>query len=195
MPEPLQHKKLPSGFYIIILLALIMIVSCDPDIVYERNTPVDPEGWLIADKKPFELEATDTLALLNFYINIRHTTDYKYRNIFLFLDTFFPEGTQSRDTIEIILADTKFEWGIFGEKIILIDEVLTPDSSRFWPADKYQAGRDQESFDKQFVRNYLESVNFNKSGPGIELPPDVIEKTSAKYIEGYEKLTGRKFNF
>ena len=93
----------------------------------------------------------------------------------------------------IILADTKFEWGLVDGRIILIDEVLTPDSSRFWPADKYQAGRDQESFDKQFVRNYLEKIGFDKSGPGIELPADVIAKTSAKYIEGYERLTGRKF--
>jgi phosphoribosylaminoimidazole-succinocarboxamide synthase len=95
----------------------------------------------------------------------------------------------------IILADTKFEWGEIGGKIILIDEALTPDSSRFWPADKYEAGRDQESYDKQFVRNYLESINFDKSGKGIELPKDVCEKTSAKYIEAYEQLTGRKFSF
>ena len=93
----------------------------------------------------------------------------------------------------IILADTKFEWGSIDGKIILIDEVLTPDSSRFWPADKYQPGRDQESFDKQFVRNYLESINFDKSGPGVQLPPDIVEKTSAKYIEACEKLTGKKF--
>jgi phosphoribosylaminoimidazole-succinocarboxamide synthase len=93
----------------------------------------------------------------------------------------------------IILADTKFEWGIVDDKIILIDEVLTPDSSRFWPADIYEAGRDQESFDKQFVRNYLESINFDKSGPGVELPEDIATKTSAKYIEAYEKLTGKKF--
>ena len=79
------------------------------------------------------------------------------------------------------------------DKIILIDEVLTPDSSRFWPADKYEAGRDQESFDKQFVRNYLEEINFDKSGKGVELPADIIEKTSAKYIEAYEKLTGKTF--
>ncbi len=92
----------------------------------------------------------------------------------------------------IILADTKFEWGVVGDRIILVDEVLTPDSSRFWPADKYEAGRDQESFDKQFVRNYLEDINFNKSGPGVELPSDVVAKTSAKYIEAYERLTGRK---
>ena len=94
----------------------------------------------------------------------------------------------------ILLADTKFEWGEVDGKIILIDEVLTPDSSRFWPADKYEAGRDQESFDKQFVRNYLEEINFDKSGEGVELPADIIEKTSAKYIEAYEKLTGNIFS-
>jgi phosphoribosylaminoimidazole-succinocarboxamide synthase len=94
----------------------------------------------------------------------------------------------------ILLADTKFEWGEVDGKIILIDEVLTPDSSRFWPADKYEAGRDQESFDKQFVRNYLEEINFDKSGEGVELPADIIEKTSAKYIEAYEKLTGNTFS-
>jgi phosphoribosylaminoimidazole-succinocarboxamide synthase len=93
----------------------------------------------------------------------------------------------------IILADTKFEWGSVDGKIILVDEVLTPDSSRFWPADKYQAGRDQESYDKQFVRNYLESINFDKSGPGVELPDDIGAKTSDKYIEAYEQLTGNKF--
>ena len=93
----------------------------------------------------------------------------------------------------IILADTKFEWGEIDGKVILIDEVLTPDSSRFWPADKYQPGRDQESFDKQFVRNYLEEINFDKSGPGVELPKDIVEKTSAKYIEAYEQLTGSRF--
>ena len=95
----------------------------------------------------------------------------------------------------IILADTKFEWGVIGGKIILIDEVLTPDSSRFWPADKYVPGRDQESFDKQFVRNYLESIDFDKSGPGVELPGDIVERTSQKYIDAYERLTGKKFKF
>ena len=75
----------------------------------------------------------------------------------------------------------------------MIDEVLTPDSSRFWPADDYQSGRDQESFDKQFVRNYLESINFDKSGPGVVLPDDIAARTSAKYIECYERLTGKKF--
>ncbi|MHC4790924.1 MAG: phosphoribosylaminoimidazolesuccinocarboxamide synthase, partial [Planctomycetota bacterium] len=90
----------------------------------------------------------------------------------------------------IIMADTKFEWGLIGGKIILIDEVFTPDSSRFWPTALYKPGRDQESFDKQFVRNYLESINFDKSGPGVELPEGIAVKTSEKYIEAYQRLTG-----
>jgi phosphoribosylaminoimidazole-succinocarboxamide synthase len=107
----------------------------------------------------------------------------------------FKKASQYAESKGIILADTKFEWGETDDKIILIDEVLTPDSSRFWPADKYQPGRDQESFDKQFVRNYLESINFDKSGPGVKLPDDVVKKTSEKYIECYERLTGKKFLF
>ncbi len=108
----------------------------------------------------------------------------------------FKKATDYAEQKGIILADTKFEWGeVDDDKIILIDEVLTPDSSRFWPADKYAPGRDQESFDKQFVRNYLEDINFNKSGPGVELPDDIVEKTSAKYIEGYERLTGQSFSY
>ena len=105
----------------------------------------------------------------------------------------FKKAGEYAESKGIILADTKFEWGVIDDRIILIDEVLTPDSSRFWPADKYKAGRDQESFDKQFVRNYLESVNFDKSGPGVELPEDIVTKTSGKYIEAYERLTGKKF--
>lgn len=93
----------------------------------------------------------------------------------------------------IILADTKFEWGVIDGKIILIDEIFTPDSSRFWPADKYEAGRDQDSYDKQFVRNYLEEINFDKNGEGVELPEDITQKTMEKYIEAYEVLTGKTF--
>jgi len=105
----------------------------------------------------------------------------------------FKAASEFAESKGIILADTKFEFGRLDGKIILIDEILTPDSSRFWPADEYQPGHDQNSFDKQFVRNYLESVNFDKSGPGAELPPDVVEKTSRKYIQAYQQLTGRKF--
>lgn len=93
----------------------------------------------------------------------------------------------------VIIADTKFEWGQDGGEWILIDEVLTPDSSRFWPANQYQPGRDQPSFDKQYVRNYLETLDWNKQPPGPVLPDDVVENTSRKYIEAYETITGSKF--
>ncbi len=92
----------------------------------------------------------------------------------------------------IIIADTKFEFGLFEGKLILIDEVLTPDSSRFWPADQYAPGKGQPSFDKQFVRDYLETLDWNKTPPGPKLPDVVVAKTSAKYLEAYEKLTGKK---
>ncbi|GMU23041.1 MAG: phosphoribosylaminoimidazole-succinocarboxamide synthase [Phycisphaerae bacterium] len=93
----------------------------------------------------------------------------------------------------VIIADTKFEWGREGDDHILIDEVLTPDSSRFWPADQYAPGRDQPSFDKQYVRNYLETLDWDKTPPGPQLPEDVVANTSKKYIEAYERLTGRPF--
>jgi phosphoribosylaminoimidazole-succinocarboxamide synthase len=93
----------------------------------------------------------------------------------------------------IIIADTKFEFGEMPDgSIILIDEVLTPDSSRFWPADQYIPGKGQPSFDKQFVRDYLETLTWNKQPPGPELPNEVVEKTRAKYLEAYEKLVGKK---
>lgn len=90
----------------------------------------------------------------------------------------------------IIIADTKMEFGRIGNEIILVDELLTPDSSRFWPLDKYEKGKSQESFDKQFVRDYLVSVKFNKQPPPPLLPEDIIQKTSEKYLEALKMLTG-----
>jgi len=90
----------------------------------------------------------------------------------------------------IIIADTKFEFGLHDGALILIDEVLTPDSSRFWPADQYQAGRGQPSFDKQFVRDYLETLDWDKNPPGPVLPPEVVAKTTEKYLDAYQRLTG-----
>ena len=96
----------------------------------------------------------------------------------------------------IILADTKFEWGTDERgELRLIDEVLTPDSSRFWPADQYKPGRDQPSFDKQFVRDYLDKVKFNRTPPGPVLPADIVQKTRAKYIEAFTRLTGQEFQW
>jgi len=92
----------------------------------------------------------------------------------------------------IIIADTKFEFGLLDGRLILIDEVLTPDSSRFWPADQYAPGKGQPSFDKQFVRDYLETLDWNKTPPAPALPPEVVARTQAKYLEAYERLTGRK---
>jgi phosphoribosylaminoimidazole-succinocarboxamide synthase len=92
----------------------------------------------------------------------------------------------------IIVADTKFEFGEVDGKLLLIDECLTPDSSRFWPADQYVVGQSPPSFDKQFVRDYLETLDWDKTPPGPKLPSDVIEKTSAKYVEAFEKMTGEK---
>ena len=94
----------------------------------------------------------------------------------------------------IIIADTKFEWGLRGDKIILIDEVLTPDASRFWPLQGYEPGRSQPSYDKQFARDYLESIRWNKQPPPPPLPPEVVEKTGEKYREAYRLLTGRALN-
>lgn len=91
----------------------------------------------------------------------------------------------------IIIADTKMEFGSYNGDIILVDELLTPDSSRFWPLDKYEEGRGQESYDKQFVRDYLISVNFNKQPPPPVLPEEIIKKTSDKYLNIYKKLTGK----
>ncbi|MDP6925400.1 MAG: phosphoribosylaminoimidazolesuccinocarboxamide synthase [Candidatus Scalindua sp.] len=92
----------------------------------------------------------------------------------------------------IIISDTKFEWGKYGDKVILIDEVLTPDSSRFWPLESYSPGKPQPSFDKQFVRDYLESCGWDKNPPPPSLPEDVIRTTSEKYLEAFSKLTGEE---
>ena len=92
----------------------------------------------------------------------------------------------------IILADTKFEFGEIEGKTILIDEVLTPDSSRYWPADKYEIGKNQESFDKQYIRDWLETLDWDKTDPGPEIPPEIIKKTLEKYIEIFVRLTGKQ---
>jgi phosphoribosylaminoimidazole-succinocarboxamide synthase len=92
----------------------------------------------------------------------------------------------------IIIADTKFEFGLLDGQLILIDEVLTPDSSRFWPADQYQPGKTQPSFDKQFVRDYLETLDWNKTPPGPLIPEDIVSRTTAKYLDAYELLTGKR---
>jgi phosphoribosylaminoimidazole-succinocarboxamide synthase len=102
----------------------------------------------------------------------------------------YSDGSVHADERGIIIADTKFEFGLHDDNLILIDECLTPDSSRFWPADCYEIGTSPLSYDKQFVRDYLETLHWNKTPPAPRLPPEIIERTSQKYREAFERLTG-----
>ncbi len=104
--------------------------------------------------------------------------------------TLYKRAAEHAATHGIIIADTKFEFGLLGDELIWIDEALTPDSSRFWPSDEYEPGKTQPSFDKQYVRDYLERIGWNKQPPGPELPADVVAGTRNKYRESYERITG-----
>ena len=105
----------------------------------------------------------------------------------------FRRGSEYAMERGIIIADTKFEWGEVDGRILLIDEVLTPDSSRFWPADQYAPGRGQPSFDKQFVRDWLSASGWDKNSPPPALPEDIVVRTRAKYVEAFERITGKAF--
>ena len=104
----------------------------------------------------------------------------------------FESASQHAEKVGIILCDTKFEFGLLDDNLILIDEVFTPDSSRFWPKDEYEPGKSQSSFDKQFVRDYLSEVGWNKQPPAPHLPENVINRTSEKYLEAYRLIVGRE---
>jgi len=106
--------------------------------------------------------------------------------------SLYSRGVEYALTRGIIICDTKFEFGVIDGEITIVDEMLTPDSSRFWPADRYSPGKPQPSFDKQFVRDYLERVKWNKQPPAPELPEDIVKATSAKYVEALRLLTGRE---
>jgi len=107
----------------------------------------------------------------------------------------YKKGSEFARKKGIIIADTKFEFGKIGDQVIVVDEVLTPDSSRFWPADLYEPGKSQPSFDKQYVRDYLSSTDWDKNSTPPHLPTDVIAETQRKYQEAFDKITGKKFNF
>jgi phosphoribosylaminoimidazole-succinocarboxamide synthase len=121
---------------------------------------------------------------------IGYETASKLRDLSL---EVYRQASHHATSCGLIIADTKFEWGWFDERLILIDEVLTPDSSRFWPADQYLPGQSQPSFDKQFVRQWLLSSGWDRNSPPPELPAEVVAQTQAKYIEAYERLSGRGF--
>jgi phosphoribosylaminoimidazole-succinocarboxamide synthase len=108
--------------------------------------------------------------------------------------TIYREAAAYAETREIIICDTKFEFGLRDGELLLVDEVLTPDSSRFWPREQYAPGRSQPSFDKQFVRDYLETLDWDKQPPAPALPLTVVEATSAKYLEAFRLITGQDLN-
>lgn len=105
----------------------------------------------------------------------------------------YEKASKHAESKGLILADTKFEFGLIDGELVVADEMFTPDSSRFWAMDEYEPGRAQKSFDKQYLREYLESITWDKQPPAPTLPEEVIQKTEAKYIEAYERITGKKF--
>jgi phosphoribosylaminoimidazole-succinocarboxamide synthase len=159
-----------------------------------------PKGLKESDKLPEPIFTPSTKATTGHDENIpfeemvgrvgRERSE-KLRDVTLKIYTKAADYARTRG---IIIADTKFEFGITSKGITRADEVLTPDSSRFWPADKYQPGRAQDSYDKQYVRDYLEEIRWNKQPPAPALPPEVARKTSEKYLEAYRQLTGRELD-
>jgi phosphoribosylaminoimidazole-succinocarboxamide synthase len=158
-----------------------------------------PAGLVESDKLPEPIVTPATKAASGHDINISfdamidavgRATSEELRRRSL---AVYARGAEYAAARGIVIADTKFEWGRVGDELILVDEVLTPDSSRFWPADAYRPGGPQPSFDKQFVRDWLETTTWDKNSQPPELPDDVVAKTRAKYIDAYERLTGKPF--
>ena len=154
-----------------------------------------PKGLKESDKLPQPIFTPATKAQTgNHDINIteKQLIDNEGAEVSLFLKekslTAYKKASDYALSKGIIIADTKFEFGILNDKIILIDEILTPDSSRFWDKESYQPGKPQLSFDKQFVRDYLESLNWNKTPPAPQLPEEIVTKTREKYQQAYQKL-------
>ena len=210
LPSPLcPHKESLEGRFTIAKKAQMLPVEC---IVrgylsgsgwsdYQRTGSVCgiplPAGLRESDRLPEPLFTPSTKAESGHDENISfaqsaalmgETLARRVRETSLALYNFAADYARQRG---IIIADTKFEFGLHEGDLILCDEVLTPDSSRFWPVDLYEPGRPQPSFDKQFVRDYLLSIRWNKEPPVPSLPAEVVAKTTAKYREAYEKLTGQ----
>ncbi len=170
---------------------------------YQRDGKVTgialPAGLREADRLPEPIFTPATKATSGHDINIPFeemcalvgselARDLRQRSLDLYL-----RGAAWAEQQGLILADTKFEWGIIDGQIVLVDEVLTPDSSRYWPADEYEPGRSPPSFDKQFVRDWLESSGWDKSSPPPALPEEIVQRTRGKYIEAYERITAESF--
>ncbi len=159
-----------------------------------------PAGLKESDKLPEVLFTPSTKADVGHDMNVdqkyvegivgKETTE-KLKNISI---AIYKKASEYALSKGIIIADTKFEFGMHYDQMILIDEALTPDSSRFWPNDQYRPGKSQPSFDKQFVRDYLETLDWDKTPPAPKLPEEIIQKTSEKYLEAHKRLTGKGFS-
>ncbi len=170
---------------------------------YQKNRSVCginlPAGLLESDKLPEVIFTPSTKAEVGHDINV--SKDYIDKEIgkdtsdalAKYSIAIYKKARDYALSKGIIIADTKFEFGIHDGKITLIDEVLTPDSSRFWPKDDYAPGRAQASFDKQFVRDYLETLDWDKTPPAPDLPKEILDKTSEKYLQAYRIITGKEF--
>ncbi len=172
---------------------------------YQQSRPVCgiglPDGLIQADRLPEPIFTPATKAESGHDENISFDETCsligselagKLRDLSLSIYSSASDYARERG---IILADTKFEFGLLDGEVILIDEVLTPDSSRYWPADRYEPGRSPFSYDKQFVRDWLESTDWDKNSPPPQMPGEIIEKTREKYVEAYEVLTGQRFEW
>ena len=206
-PELQQYADQLRGRSMLVIRANMVNVECVVRAIFPvragRNTrqrfvcASAPAGLRESDKLPEPIFTPSTKAVSGHDENISFDEMVKIAGRELsekLRDLSLKIYTAARDYAEtkgIIIADTKFEFGQTPQGLVLADEVLTPDSSRFWPADKYRPGGAQESFDKQYVRDYLESIKWNKQPPAPGLPPEVAQKTSEKYIEAYTQLTGR----
>jgi phosphoribosylaminoimidazole-succinocarboxamide synthase len=156
-----------------------------------------PAGLRESDKLPEPIFTPATKAVsghdenISFEEMVKHTGKELASQLRDLTINIYQKAADYAAGLGIIIADTKFEFGNTSKGLVLADEVLTPDSSRFWPADKYQPGKAQESFDKQYVRDYLESIKWNKQPPAPSLPEDVANKTSEKYVQAYKVIAGR----
>ncbi|MDR4508883.1 MAG: phosphoribosylaminoimidazolesuccinocarboxamide synthase [Candidatus Brocadiaceae bacterium] len=206
----LQHKKLLQGRSMLVKKVQVIPIECVirgylAGSGWKEYTETQsicgitlPAGLKESEKLPEPIFTPSTKATTGHDMNIsfakvvdlvgkKRAEELKEKSMNIYLSA----SKHARDK-DIIICDTKFEWGITQEDtMILIDEVLTPDSSRFWPLSEYNPGRPQPSYDKQFIRDYLESINWDKKSPAPALPQEIIEKTSEKYLDAYKILTGK----
>lgn len=170
---------------------------------YKQDKPISgvmlPKGLRKAEKLPRPILTPTTKAEFGHDLEItaKEVEQRTGKNLAQHVEDvcmrIYEKASDKAEKNGIIIADTKLEFGMLNDKLILVDELLTPDSSRFWALDRYKVGEDQFSFDKQYVRDYLLSIKWNKRPPAPFLPSNVVAETSKKYIEAYERLTGRKF--